>query len=150
MLVILLPAVVVMLACAALFVRMTMWMWKTLGVVLLVLALSAGPASAQTHSKLNHVLLATHMGLQGIDNGQSLYLFGKCGERFHEANPLLRPFQQNPTGFGGVKMGFGVTLTLGNMAAERKAPENKWVTIGLVAQNAVLAGVVLHNAQLKC
>lgn len=118
---------------------------KTVSLVLVALLLSA-PLGAEERKPLLHGALAASMVLHGMDVGTSLYRFGQDPVRFQEANPLLRPFQTQPATFGGLKMGLAAGINWWLVTQHRAHP--KAVLGALLVQNALLLGVVAHNARL--
>lgn len=64
---------------------------------------------------------------------------------FREANPLLRPFQDDPLKLAGVKLGLAVASTYGLMKLREHRPKLAfWVTIAAVGLNSFAAA---HNAR---
>ena len=112
----------------------------------LVMGLST-PASAQeAHPKLAHALLATSFVLHGMDNSVSMYRFGQDPQRFREANPLLRPLQNQPEAFGAVKMGMATGINWFLLEQHKKHP--KLVVASLIINNSLMLVVVGRNARV--
>lgn len=100
-----------------------------------------------SHSKFVHTMIATNITLNGIDTAQSMYLFGKDPDRFHEANILLRPFQAKPEAFALVKVGTAVAVDWLLLRMDRKHPHSKTVKVASVILNLGTGFVVLSNSK---
>ena len=113
--------------------------------LLLVLLLPSTVWAQEGHSRFLHAMIVTNVTLNGIDTAQSMYLFGKDPQRFREANPLLRPLQQNPEAFAVVKMGTAAAIDLFLLHMDRKHPHSKPLKIASVLLNLGTGFVVLSN-----
>jgi hypothetical protein len=74
-----------------------------------------------------------------------MYRFGQNPQRFHEANPILRPLQDNPVLFSAAKMGLSTGVNWALLHHRQKHPQMvKWI---LIAQNSMMIYVAIHNSQ---
>jgi len=94
-------------------------------------------------------LIWTGVGLHGVDLGVSTYAFGwnrgSGLDRYREANPLLRPFEQNPVGLSVAKMGVAVAANAVLMRYHQRHPTLvRWLAVG---QMGLMAWVVVQNAK---
>lgn len=111
----------------------------------LIFILFAAPAYAQTetHTRIDHTLIGSLMVLQGTDISTSMYCIG--ARLCTEANPLLRPLQDTPVGFGVVKMSLAVVQSAVFLKLHAKHPRLvRWLTIASIG---FYAYVVQHNAR---
>lgn len=92
-----------------------------------------------------HGLIGTSFILHGVDIAQSMYLIGRYPHLFHEANPVLRPYQDNPAAFGAVKMALAAGVNGAIWSIHKERP--KLAILMLVANNIGMAYVVHKNAQ---
>ena len=102
---------------------------------------SEGQTPESTRDELAmHTLLGASFILHGADIAGSMYLIGKYPNKFHEQNPVLRPFQNHPTAFGAAKMGlaFGVNSII--ITIHKEKPKT---AIGMLIANDILMAYVV-------
>lgn len=111
--------------------------------LLVVLAL-ASPAFAQD-SRLLHGAIGAAMVAHAADISTTMFAKGKYGDRFREANPVLRPFAGDPVTFAVAKMGLAVGANYVLLKIHKTRPKTALAIA--VAQVGLMGYVAHHNAQ---
>ena len=112
------------------------------GLLSLALALGlAAPAAAQD-SRWLHAALGAFMAAQGADLASSMWCRGAA--TCQEANPILRPMQDAPVGFGATKMTIAAGQTWLLLRMHNEHP--KLALILTLSGTALYTGLALRNA----
>lgn len=99
-----------------------------------------------TAENMSHAVIASSMIAHGADLSTTSWALGKNGDRFKEANPLLRPFSDDPVKLAIAKMG---TATLANYILLKMHVKHPKVVIAVGIAQTIAIGFVAHrNAQL--
>lgn len=127
---------------------------RTLIITLFLLLASAVPIQAQTQGNGRERSVSTPIKLvmagvlitQQLDTTMTTWLMAQSGDRYREANPLLRPIAHNPGLLAGTKSALGVGAVYGIYRAAR-SEDKKTRTAALVTGIALatLTGVVAHH-----
>lgn len=127
---------------------------KTLIVALALLLVSAIPVQAQRSGTGQERSVSTPVKLtmasvlvtQQIDATLTTWLLAQSGDRYKEANPLLRPVAHRPALLAGIKSSIGVAAAYAIYRAG-KAEDKKTRTAALVTGIALATatGLVAHH-----
>lgn len=98
------------------------------------------PGEGWVHLALSGVILAN-----STDVATTMYLKGKYGDRFREANPLMRPFAGDPVVFALAKMSVAGAANYYLWRTHERKP--KTVIAVALAQTIVLGYVTHLNAK---
>jgi hypothetical protein len=128
-------------------------MKATVIVLLLAIALVAiaMPAAAQsnaseTDSKWLHAAIAASIVAHGADLSTTSWALGKAGDRYHEANPVMKPFAGDPTTLAVAKMGSALAVNYALLKLHKRRP--KTILAIAVTQSIAIAYVAHRNAAL--
>ena len=108
--------------------------------LLLVLQLSI------VDERILHSVIASSMIAHGADLSTTSWALGKSGSQFKEANPLLRPFADDPVKLAIAKMGSATAANYILLKLHKNHPKLV-LTIG-IAQTIAIGFVAHRNAQL--
>ena len=108
-----------------------------------IVANAQSPPPSQTPIRL---MISAGMIAHGADLATTSWSFGRSGDQFKEANPILRPFAGDPVALAISKM----TLAVGcNYALLRLYQHKPRLAIAMGVVQVVAVGYVAHqNAQL--
>jgi len=93
-----------------------------------------------------HLAITSSVIAQGADLSTTSWAAGKLGDKFEEANPILRLFANDPLKLAVVKISVATALTWYLLREHKNHP--KAVFIIALAQTVVIGYVAYRNAQL--
>lgn len=100
------------------------------------------PLSMEVHESVDHTLIGVLMIAMGIDMTTTMYCTG--ARLCEEANPLLRPLQDTPVGFGLVKTSVAVAQAALSLKYHARHRSVRWITILSIG---FYSWVIIHNTR---
>jgi hypothetical protein len=112
----------------------------------LLLPVAARAQSAPPSQTPIRLVISAAIIAHSADLSTTAFAFGKSGDRYREANPILRPFAGDPVTLAVAKMGTAVALNYGLFRLYQHKPKT---AIAAGVMQVVAIGYVAHrNAQL--
>jgi hypothetical protein len=123
------------------------WLIWIVAVTLLMLGRAAPAAAQEWHPHLLHYSIAASMVAHSADVATSMYALGRDPQRYREANPILRPFADQPAAFGVVKMSMAVGVNYALLKMHAQHP--RLALVASIAQTVAVGYVAHRNARLR-